>query len=246
MGHPHLIQMLFKWNADFLGEKAAEILVAESKAIRNLIEGNRLCVVFSDVGDDLFDTALVFRRLRKIIPVELDGKMRQQLEQNMKDQGLDLDPVAIGTVDAQLRQFGERITDFQIISHQLFGELCPVTDDLIIALVFHERSNIFVIDMDDKLHIILGTSELMDPAGVNDDELPLDHGVSVSLRSHFSPAVEKICDLKSGVPVCRDIRTVSPEINSRVLIDQFIFGDVNIGILHWILHAFLSFIAQYP
>ena len=196
MGHPHLIQMLFKWNADFLGEKAAEILVAESKAIRNLIEGNRLCVVFSDVGDNLFDTALVFRRLRKIIPVELDGKMRQQLEQNMKDQGLDLDPVAIGTFDAQLRQLGERITDFQIISHQLFGELCPVTDDLIIALVFHERSNIFVIDMDDELHIILRTSEFVDPAGIDDNEFPFDHCVSVSLSRHLCPAVEKICDLQ--------------------------------------------------
>jgi hypothetical protein len=232
MGHPHLIQMLFKWNADFLGEKAAEILVAEPKAIRNLIEGNRLCVVFGDVGDDLFDTALVFRRLRKIIPVELDGKMRQQLEQNMKDQRLDLQPVSEGVIDTQLRQFPQVIADLQIIIHELLCELGTVADDLVVSLVLHEGSEIFIIDMDDELHIIIRTAELMNLSRVDDNELTLDHRVCDPFCGHIRVTVEKIGDLQGRMPVRGDIGSVSAEVNRRVLIDQLVFWNIYVIILH--------------
>ena len=80
----------------------------------------------------------------------------------MQDQGFALDPEAVRLVDTQLDELLKRITQAKIDLHQLLCELSPVAEDHKVALVFHERGNIFIIDMDDHQHAVLGASEFVD------------------------------------------------------------------------------------
>ena len=62
VGEPHLIQVFFEGDADFLGEEPAEIFVAETEAVGDLLQRDRFVIVFRDIGVDLTDAALVLGR----------------------------------------------------------------------------------------------------------------------------------------------------------------------------------------
>lgn len=51
--------MFFERDSDLLRKKSAEIFTAQSEVIGNFLQGDRLVVVFADIGDDFTDTALI-------------------------------------------------------------------------------------------------------------------------------------------------------------------------------------------
>ena len=86
--------------------------------------------------------------------------------------------------------------------------------------------------MDHDLPVVSRAAVFMNLSRIYRDKLTCHHGMGRSLHGDARLPVDQIGDLQGGVPVRRYIGFVRSEVNGDVLVDQIIFGNVNVVFGH--------------
>ena len=217
MCDPHPQNMLRERNADLLVKHPAEIFPAEPELVRQLLKSDGLGVVHLDVVKNLLDPLPLSALLFHIVREERDGKMLHKQVENLKDNGLRLQPESFLLIYIMRDELLEELAHLEIRLELLLGQLIPAAPELYTCLPFDPHGSRvsdeeFPVHKDADLHEGLGAAQLVHPVRVDRYELPLNKREQVSVQNDIRAPIQKVdqlqLPLKMGsviLPVVREI-----------------------------------------